>query len=105
MVSMIIIRHESLSEIKTNQYKKSNFSSEGIYGVAVDIGTTTVWMACCRLDRPEICAQISRPNAQLSMGKDVMMRLMHCQQGKEDILQQMIVQQISEMVQQIFSNR
>ena len=54
----------------------------GRYGLAVDVGTTTVVMELYELISGQRLSGLSRRNSQTLLGADVMMRLMHCQRGQ-----------------------
>ena len=69
------------------------------FGVAVDIGTTTVVMGLYDMQSGKRINSAQARNAQTQMGSDVVMRLMHCQNGHQKKLQNMIVEQIEAMVQ------
>jgi uncharacterized 2Fe-2S/4Fe-4S cluster protein (DUF4445 family) len=49
--------------------------TEGLYGAAVDIGTTSVAMYLCDLANGDIIATASDTNAQITFGEDVMSRI------------------------------
>lgn len=68
-----------------------------IYGLAVDIGTTTVVMALYDIVSGKKISELQQKNRQTLMGADVMMRLMHCSQGRQEKLEQLIRDQIQDM--------
>lgn len=70
----------------------SNSSSEG-YGLAVDLGTTTIGVYLCDLARTEIIASIAVRNPQTLLGADVISRISAViqDQGNLPHLQQMAV--------------
>ena len=69
----------------------------GRYGLAVDVGTTTVVMELYELISGQRLSGLSRRNSQTLLGADVMMRLMHCQRGQQAKLEKLIRQQLEEM--------
>ena len=71
------------------------------YGLAIDIGTTTIAMSCYDLSTGEWLGNCQEMNSQCMMGSDVVMRLMHCQQGKQERLQRLVVEQLEEMAEKI----
>ena len=75
--------------------------SEKDYGLAVDIGTTTIAMSCYRLYDGEWIGNCQEMNRQCMMGSDVVMRLMHCQQGRQKRLQNLVIEQLEEMAEKI----
>lgn len=72
-----------------------------VYGLAVDIGTTTVVMGLYDLGSGERLAGLQEKNRQTLLGADVMMRLMHCQRGSKQLLEQRIRKQLQDMAEQI----
>ena len=71
------------------------------YGVAIDLGTTTIVVALYDLETKVCLQQCSQKNRQSQWGSDVMMRLMHCQQGREEKLHQMVINQIETMITEL----
>ena len=59
----------------------------GRYGLAVDVGTTTVVMELYELISGQRLSGLSRRNSQTLLGADVMMRLMHCQRWRRRSVQ------------------
>ncbi len=51
---------------------------EEAYGLAVDIGTTTVAMHLCDLRTGQVLATVSRMNPQVAYGEDLMSRISYC---------------------------
>jgi uncharacterized 2Fe-2S/4Fe-4S cluster protein (DUF4445 family) len=62
---------------------------ENIYGVAVDIGTTTVALYLCNLKSGKVEAADSIMNPQVSYGEDVMSRISYAMQHPVDGLKRM----------------
>jgi uncharacterized 2Fe-2S/4Fe-4S cluster protein (DUF4445 family) len=62
---------------------------ENLYGVAVDIGTTTVALYLCNLQSGKVEAADSIMNPQVSYGEDVMSRISYAMQHPEDGLKRM----------------
>lgn len=52
--------------------------AEGAYGLAVDIGTTSVAMHLCDLRTGAVLATVSRMNPQVAYGEDLMSRVSYC---------------------------
>ncbi|MCD7825605.1 MAG: ASKHA domain-containing protein [Clostridiaceae bacterium] len=107
---MVIFREteKTAAKIAVPEYRFSRFhkksgeknkSGEKMFGIAVDIGTTTVEMALFGWDQQKPLAEKSETNAQTVLGADVMMRIMHAVSGKADRLHQLIVGQIEQMAQ------
>lgn len=83
-------------------------TTEFLYGVAIDIGTTTVVAALIDMNNGEELATASRINPQKKFGLDVLTRityeLEHLEGSKEE-LQKTIVEAINEMVEELCSER
>lgn len=69
------------------------------YGLAVDIGTTTVAASLYHIPSQQKRNSMQERNRQTQMGSDVVMRLMHCQRGHQKALQQMIIEQLESMAE------
>ncbi|MGQ9767732.1 MAG: ASKHA domain-containing protein [Anaerolineae bacterium] len=52
--------------------------AEGAYGLAADIGTTTVAMHLCDLRTGQVLATVSGMNPQVAYGEDLMSRVSYC---------------------------
>lgn len=105
---MQIVRMAESDTIKgkggTGQPERDDFAVKmagAVYGLAVDIGTTTVVMGLYDLGSGERLAGAQEKNRQTILGADVMMRLMHCQRGSKQKLEQRIREQIQDMAEQI----
>lgn len=105
---MQIVRMAESDTIKgkggTGQPERDDFAVKmagAVYGLAVDIGTTTVVMGLYDLGSGERLAGLQEKNRQTLLGADVMMRLMHCQRGSRQQLEQRIREQLQDMAEQI----
>ncbi len=76
--------------------KKDILSSDG-YGLAVDIGTTTVAMQLYDLSSGQLLGESLRANAQGTYGADVISRIQYAMDNGHDILQNSIQEQLSDM--------
>ncbi len=76
-------------------------NSTDCYGVAVDIGTTTVAMSLFSMKSGKNIDTLTRTNEQVALGSDVMMRIMHAVAGRQDKLHNLIIQQIEQMIQEM----
>lgn len=94
-------KHKVLTSGYLPPFQKDSFS--GGYGVAVDIGTTTVAAALVNLKTGEELAQVSRVNAQKRFGLDVLTRITyeykHPETGAAE-LQKAIVDSLNTMIQE-----
>lgn len=105
---MQIVRMAESDTIKgkggSGQPERDDFAVKmagAVYGLAVDIGTTTVVMGLYDLGSGERLAGSQEKNRQTILGADVMMRLMHCQRGSKQKLEQRIREQLQDMAEQI----
>ncbi|WP_346898692.1 ASKHA domain-containing protein [Clostridium sp. UBA7503] len=81
-------------------------TTEFLYGVAIDIGTTTVVAALIDMNNGEELATASRINPQKKFGLDVLTRItyeLEHQEGSKEELQKTIVEAINEMVEELCS--
>lgn len=69
-------------------------AQRGNYGIAIDLGTTTVTIALLQLQSGKICAKASAGNAQMQYGADVINRIIQsARPGGKEKLQKAIVEQ------------
>lgn len=72
------------------------------YGIAVDVGTTTVYGQLLDLHTGEVLAQHGEFNSQMSYGEDVISRIMFAEKGDGlDILHQKIIETINIIIRDI----
>lgn len=67
-------------------------------GIAVDIGTTSIAIGVFDMKSESLIGNQTRTNCQTMYGSDVMMRIMHCVNGKEQLLHDMLIEQIEDMI-------
>jgi len=74
-----------------------------IYGIAVDVGTTTLACYLANLVTGEICATSSRLNPQRSHGGDIISRVEFAQRGPEEraILHREVADAVAEMIDDV----
>jgi uncharacterized 2Fe-2S/4Fe-4S cluster protein (DUF4445 family) len=75
---------------------------ESGYGVAVDIGTTTVATYLCDLSTGEVVATESAMNSQVLYGEDIMSRISYAMTNKNGLktLNQVLVKQLNQIVRE-----
>ncbi|MGE4282718.1 MAG: ASKHA domain-containing protein [Clostridia bacterium] len=80
-------------------------TSDEFYGIAVDIGTTTVVAYLIDLDTGKQIDVVSQLNSQKSFGGDVVSRIGHSMQNEESLrqLQDKVISQLNVMVQLLIS--
>ncbi|MBR5268343.1 MAG: DUF4445 domain-containing protein [Lachnospiraceae bacterium] len=95
-------KHRVLTKGYMPEFEFANY--ENGYGIAVDIGTTTVVMALIDLQTGEEIANASRINAQKQFGLDVLTRITyeynHGEAGIQE-LQKTIVDSMNEMLEEL----
>ena len=69
----------------------------GLYGIALDIGTTTLAMYLIDLETGEVLSVISRENPQIKYGNNVISRIEYARRGRE-ILERAIRTAAKEMI-------
>lgn len=118
---MVIFRKEKFKAEKsvlnrTNRHKENGSSSEidlcamcketdMELGVAVDIGTTSIAVGVFETKSDILIGNKTQINCQTAYGSDVMMRIMHCVNGKEQLLHDMLIEQIEGIIGEILSEK
>jgi len=74
------------------------------FGVAVDIGTTTVALQLVDLSTGEMISQVSDYNRQLMYGEDVLARIMYGEDHGQERLRHMIIDTINHMLARVCGN-
>ena len=76
---------------------------EHVYGIAVDVGTTTVAGHLCNLETGEVVASGGMMNPQIRYGEDLMSRISYLQQneGQAPVLTASIREALRELVAQV----
>lgn len=83
------------------EYSSADESAESVrYGIALDIGTTTLAMASIAIkdDTYEIIQTVSRLNPQRSFGADVMSRITAASEGQLLAMQEVLLSEIRSMI-------
>ena len=88
-----------LVNIQSGNWTKRNF------GLAVDIGTTTVWGQLVDLTTGKILAEAGDYNGQLSYGEDVISRIIHAEKPKGlALMQELVVATINTIITRLLTN-
>ncbi len=76
-----------------------------LYGVAVDIGSTTIAVHLCKLSSGEVLASSGKMNPQIRFGEDLMSRVSYVMmnEGGEVELTHVVREAISELVEEVTS--
>lgn len=106
---MVIVRKERFLSEKSVSYISDKIKegcikqTEGFIrlGVAVDIGTTSIAVGMFDMESEISIGNMTQTNCQTKYGSDVMMRIMHCVNGKEQILHDILIEQIEDIIQKI----
>lgn len=98
------VLHENKTGVKQLIHLEEGDTTEEMYGIAIDIGTTTVVTALIDMQNGEELADASMINAQKHFGLDVLTRISYEQEHPEEgrtALQEAIVASINEMIEDV----
>jgi uncharacterized 2Fe-2S/4Fe-4S cluster protein (DUF4445 family) len=101
-VTVILLRGKKVEEPDRIIAVEPGDTSDKLYGLAVDIGTTTVCGVLLDLNSGKIIAEYSAYNGQISCGEDVISRIIFSQ--KDDglsILQRKVVRTINKIIESV----
>ncbi|MCI9080416.1 MAG: ATP-binding protein [Lachnospiraceae bacterium] len=102
---MVIIRSNPYNPEKealvTNKDNTTCKKYTGGYGIAIDIGTTTIAASLFSLDSRKYCGNITETNIQTKYGADVMMRIMNANMGKASLLHNIIITQTEDIIERL----
>lgn len=106
-------------KIVVKQYKKEDFSiladygnekteaAAGAYtkfGIAIDIGTTTIAMQLVEMEQGNVIKTITEMNSQKNFGADVISRIEASNGGKLELLKQSILNDLQTGIEQLLAN-
>ena len=91
--------------LDTFHKKQYQFTPREGYGIAMDIGTTTVVLALADLHTCDITARHCFPNPQRAFGPDVISRINASNEGYGGDLRALIVKQISNGIDELMRSR
>lgn len=77
--------------------------AESAYGVALDLGTTSLQAVLVDLARGEVSAVASRTNLQRVFGQDIISRISYCLENQEGLenLHRILINSVNEMVEEL----
>lgn len=80
--------------------------NENIYGVAMDVGTTTIAAALCDLSSGEVITQTSSLNPQIIYGEDILSRISHCSINKNGLeeMHSLIIKEINKLLEELVAS-
>ena len=81
--------------------KMLELDPQGRYGVAVDIGTTTIAMQLVELESGKLVKVYTAINRQRAYGADVISRIESSNQGRKDILQKTLLEDLRQGLKQL----
>jgi len=75
---------------------------EGLFGAAVDVGSTTIALYLCNLENGDILAAESEMNPQIVYGEDVMSRIQYTLTNKDGLetLHKVVIKTINQLLKQ-----
>lgn len=99
-IENIVIESDILQTIKT---EKRQIKEDKYFGIAVDIGTTTIAAAIIDLKNGSEVAVMGDVNPQISFGDDVISRIKYASSGKNELikLQKTVIKQINSMIERL----
>ncbi len=101
-VTVILLRGKRTAEPDRIIAVEPGNTTDRLYGLAVDIGTTTVCGLLIDLNTGEVMAEASAYNEQISYGEDVISRMIYSQKGDGlKILQERVVRTINQVIETV----
>ena len=89
-----------LSVIEVNEWDTTSRN----FGVALDIGTTTVVLSLIDLSTGNVVTQASAYNKQIMCGEDILARIAFAEDGGLDRLQRLIINTVNDLLLQVSNN-
>lgn len=81
-----------------------DFKPQSGFGIAVDLGTTTVVAQLVSLENGHILDSVSDVNPQAKFGGDLIARIQSCLDGKQEEMQRLIREKIASMIDSMLQN-
>ena len=78
-----------------------SFKPNDGFGIAVDVGTTTLVAQLLDLKTGHVLDVVTALNPQVKFGADLISRIQSCLDGKQDVMQMLIRQKTGEMIQSL----
>ncbi len=101
-VTVILLRGRSAEEPDRIIAVEPGDTTSELYGLAVDIGTTTICGLLINLNNGEVIAESSAYNAQIGYGEDVISRIVYSQRpGGLQRLQEKVVYTINTVIENV----
>ncbi len=80
-----------------------DFTPQTGFGIAVDLGTTTIVVQLVNLENGHILDSLSDINPQTRFGSDLISRIQHCLDGKFELLQNLVRLKTGELIQSVLT--
>lgn len=97
-ITLEVSQFENIILADNSQFE---FTAQTGFGIAVDLGTTTIVAQLVQLESGHILDSVSDVNPQAKFGADLISRIQSCLDGKQEILQNLIRNKIGELIQQM----
>lgn len=98
-VSVAVIANQEIIAVRAGEM-------EHFYGIAVDVGTTTLAAALCDLSTGKVLKRKSRMNSQVRYGDDVISRISYTMQQADGLklLHHAIIEDINELINELIND-
>ena len=101
-VTAIMLRGKRAEEPNRIIAVESGNTKDALYGLAVDIGTTTVCGVLIDLNTGEVVSEASEYNGQIQYGEDVISRIIYSQRpGGLEALQERVIHTINNVIEAV----
>lgn len=100
-VTLEVIQFEEIILADNTSFR---FMAKKGFGIAVDLGTTTIVVQLLDLKTSFVLDAVTAINPQVKFGADLISRIQSCLDGKQQELKQMVYRKIGEMIHQVIKN-
>ncbi|NQU52984.1 MAG: DUF4445 domain-containing protein, partial [Bacteroidetes bacterium] len=97
-ITLEVTQFENIILADTSTFE---FQPQTGFGIAVDLGTTTVVVQLVNLENAHVLDSVSDINPQAKFGGDLISRIQSCLDGNEQEIQNLIREKIGQMIQSI----
>lgn len=101
-IQSVGITSKTISEVESRPVQISEYG--GKYGIAIDIGTTTIAMALVDCKTGQIVASLTKNNSQRQYGADVISRIKCANEGAATELKRLIWKDIADGLEQLIED-
>jgi len=80
-------------------------TTRAVYGISIDVGTTTIAATLAQLDQPQIIATRTAMNPQIKYGEDIIARISYAKKGKKELndLHSLVIGAINDLVEELIA--